>query len=145
MKTLLVVDDNKCIRDLLHLALGSLPECRILSSENGAEAVKILDVLKVDAVLTDLSMPVMDGYQLTKHIRSVSKDMPIIVMSAEMGAHIKARLNPFAITHFFEKPFDLNHLAREISSVLGLIKKSPLPAPSVRAAFLSRSEHALVV
>ncbi len=145
MKTLLVVDDNKCIRDLMNLALSSLPGCRILSAENGAEAVKVFEVARVDAVLTDLSMPVMDGYQLTRHIRSIVPDMPVIVMSSEAGPHIDARLKPLAVAHFFEKPFDLTNVAREIASVLGLVRNPTLPAPPVRAAFFNRSEHAIVI
>lgn len=130
MKTLLLVDDNKAIRDLLSFALaGFLKDCVIKTAQNGAEAVRILDSFPVDAVLTDISMPVMDGYRLMEEIRSRSLRTPIMVMTGEATASVHDRIKALGAVCCFEKPFDLYRSARKIASVLGIPDRVPILEP----------------
>lgn len=133
MKTLLVVDDNKAIRDLLSFALsGFLTECTVKTAQNGAEAVRIFDSSPVDAVLTDISMPVMDGYRLMEELRARSPRIPIMAMTGEAEVSVHDRLKSLGAVRCFEKPFDLYRAAQEIASVLGLAERvytlKPVPA-----------------
>jgi CheY-like chemotaxis protein len=121
MKTLLVVDDNKGIRDLLSFALaGFLTDCAVKTAQNGAEAVRIFDSSHVDAVLTDVSMPVMDGYRLMEELRARFPRVPVMVMTGEADPSVHSHLKSLGAVRCFEKPFDLYRAAREIGSVLGL-------------------------
>jgi CheY-like chemotaxis protein len=120
MKNILVVDDNKCIRDLVALIVTTfLKDCSVHMAENGAKAVRIFDSLPMSAIVTDLSMPVMDGYQFIKHVRSRSSDIPIIAMTGDSGPDIDERLKLFGVKRCLEKPFDVRDAAEEIASALG--------------------------
>lgn len=121
MKTVLVVDDSKCIRDLLSFTLTAhLTDCAVLTAENGAKAVELFDASPVDAIMTDLSMPVMNGFQLMEHIRSRSSAIPIIAMTAEVRPDIDERLKSFGVLRCLEKPFDMFDVMQEMASVLGV-------------------------
>ncbi len=80
-KRILVVDDKKNIRLLLNELLSSMGY-RVLQAEDGKEAMGLVEVGPIDLVITDLKMPGMDGIQLTRAIRRIRPDLPIIVYSA---------------------------------------------------------------
>ncbi len=145
MKTVLVVDDNKCIRDLLQMVLGALPECAVRTAGDGAEAITVLSSEPVDVVLTDLSMPVIDGYRLIGHIRKDHANLPVLAMSSDPRPYAESRLSGSTVGRYFEKPFDVYEVAREIASVLERSKDRTMPAAPVRAAFFDHREHAVPV
>lgn len=77
----LIVDDSKVTRDLLSYIVESDPQLKVLdTAENGEEALEILKKKKPDVVITDIVMPKMDGFKLTRSIMS-SNPIPIIVVS----------------------------------------------------------------
>ena len=119
MKTILIVDDNSFILDGLATTFGILlKNCTILTAENGMQAVKIMESVPVDLVLTDLSMPVMDGYQLIEHTKKIYPHIPVFVMTGVYTADVAERLRPLGVSHCTEKPFDYEELAHVISHEL---------------------------
>lgn len=80
MKTVLVVDDEYLLRWALNEGLKD--RYRILAAESVDEAIKILDAEPVDAVLTDIRMPLRSGVELVKLIRGQRPDVKVFVMSA---------------------------------------------------------------
>ena len=81
-KKVLVVEDNEMNRYVAHLSLQEL-NCTILESENGEQAVELLKQEKVDLILMDIQMPVMDGIEATRIIRQELKlTMPIVALTA---------------------------------------------------------------
>ncbi len=76
---ILLVDDERQIVRVLRTSLQS-HGYEILSASNGLEALRLFEQSKPDLVITDLSMPDMDGLELTKAIRGIA-DTPIIVLS----------------------------------------------------------------
>lgn len=140
MKTVLVVDDNKCVRDVLSLAIESLLEEDIVirTAENGAIAAEIFDTAPVSAVMTDLSMPVMDGYELVKHVRNRSGSVPVIVLTGQTGPEVKARLRPLGVAACLEKPFDIQKAVQELASALGLSVRSDDPGCDRTSRLLTR-------
>ncbi len=68
MQTILVVDDEKTIRDLAYTILNSYG-FKVLTANDGQHAIKILNEQSVNLVITDVIMPNMDGYQLAAYIR----------------------------------------------------------------------------
>ena len=89
-KTILVVEDEKLSRTIiLHTLKKHGLEC--IDAKDGAEAINLLKFMNFGLILTDLRMPVLNGLELIKAIREreiplrVSRDIPIVVLSAEEG------------------------------------------------------------
>jgi CheY-like chemotaxis protein len=82
--TILLVDDDPVTLELLETTLQSA-RYDTQSVQSGARALEVLSAKIVSAVLLDLSMPKMDGFEVIRHIRQVPtlKDLPIIVMTAK--------------------------------------------------------------
>jgi len=119
MKTILIVDDNSFILDGLATTFGILlKNCTILTAENGMQAVKIMESVPVDLIVTDLSMPVMDGYGLIEHTKKIYPHIPVFVMTGVYTADVAERLRPLGVSHCTEKPFDYEELAHVISHEL---------------------------
>lgn len=110
----LVVDDDGDSRDLLDTFLKSRGFLTVTAS-NGEEALGKLGLFMPDIVLTDIAMPVMDGWRFLERKwadASVAK-IPVIVVSASTG--ILRQTYPFEVV---PKPVDLAKLAEKVSSML---------------------------
>ncbi len=80
-KRILVVDDHKNTRILVNELLSGIGY-RVLEAKDGKEAMGLVEIEPIDLVITDLKMPEMDGIELTRAIRRMRPDLPIIVYSA---------------------------------------------------------------
>ncbi len=81
--TILIIENEVSNRILVERVL-STRGYRCLSADNGRDALALLDRESVDLILTDLFMPVMDGYRTTQHIRARPElaDVPIVAVTA---------------------------------------------------------------
>jgi CheY-like chemotaxis protein len=83
MKTILVVDDDKYVRERVRSALTSQRgEFTVLEASHGEEAVQLMDERRVELVITDLWMPVMDGFQVLVHLMNHHPLLPVLVLSS---------------------------------------------------------------
>ena len=82
MPTILVVDDSTVDRRLVGRFLQEKVECTVEYAASGVEALAQIKDLKPDLVVTDLTMPVMDGLELVTNIRAHHPDLPVILMTA---------------------------------------------------------------
>jgi CheY-like chemotaxis protein len=80
-KTILVVDDDPDVCASMADILGA-EGCRIITTRSGIEALRYLQRMSVDLVLTDVMMPDMDGYALFREIRTIQPDLPVVLMTA---------------------------------------------------------------
>ena len=78
---ILVVDDEQSYREVLKMILTA-QEYTVETAGNGKEALKIMEKEAFDVVITDLKMPVMDGYELLQEIRRRDYDTEVIVLTA---------------------------------------------------------------
>jgi twitching motility two-component system response regulator PilG len=118
LKTILVVDDEKMVLRLAAEALASSDdEYKVLTAENGKQAVDILNSSKVDLVLTDLKMPVMDGYELLSFLSKNFRNIPSIVMTGFGSPEIAKRLKQKGVVHYIEKPFEIDDLKDKVSQI----------------------------
>ncbi len=105
--TVLVVDDDPLNRTLLSMSLTSLGH-QVLEAGNGHEAIARLGTERVDAVLTDIEMPEMDGYGLLRHRAGDAhlKAIPFIVISGveEMASIVECI--KLGAEDYLPKPFD---------------------------------------
>jgi YesN/AraC family two-component response regulator len=102
--TLLIVDDEPHLRELLAEMLAPHAD-EIVMAENGKEALAIVMSGAVDAVLTDINMPVMTGLNLLAELRRQFMQIPVVILTGygDKNSILEAlRLNA---TDFLEKPF----------------------------------------
>jgi len=138
MKTILVVDDQETILFLISRFLRDLSvRFKVLTAENGAEAIDVLRTTKVDLVLTDLNMPVMDGFTLLSYISVKHPAIKAIAMTGLQDAEINEKLRFLGVRHCMEKPFSRNDLNEKIIQILGDDIQTPEPA------YFAQQNHAL--
>ncbi len=125
MKTILIADDEKPF--LLSLIDGlevNNDEYKIVTADNGREAVEILRSMPIDLLVTDLKMPEMNGFEILAWTSRQQPQLPVIVMSAFGTPEIEARLEKMDTLQFLDKPLDLQKLKEGISNGLNAGGKS---------------------
>src|SRR5262245_24497105 len=106
---ILIVDDSATMRALLHRVVGlaDLPIGTIYQAPNGLEALKILETYSVQAVFTDLNMPVMNGMQLLREMakRDSWRNLLRIVISTDGSKLRREEARELNVNLYVEKPF----------------------------------------
>lgn len=121
MKNILVLDDNDHILDALSANLCMyLKNCNIMTASNGTKGTSILDSTAVDLVLTDLDMPVEDGFLFIERTRKAYPGIPVCVMSGDCAPHVRERLRSLGVRRHIQKPFHFEALADVIREELKL-------------------------
>jgi len=88
--TVLVVDDEPDVRAFVRMALGTDPDFLVCGeATNGAEAVNLVSDLHPDVVLLDIRMPVMDGVEAARKIKSICPGTRIVVLSAHPSSVVE--------------------------------------------------------
>ena len=107
----LVVDDNVCLRKLIEKQLLYLGVDSIMA-ENGKEALSLLEQYDFDAVLMDIYMPIMDGFEATYLIRQQAKfaSLPIISLSAALTELERNNYMTYGMNDYIFKPFNIEQL-----------------------------------
>lgn len=98
--TILIVDDEKMIRDLLVAMLLESGQYRMLEAENGRDALQICQSEDVDLIFTDLKMPVMGGMELLAEMRRLKPEIPIVILTGfgpPRGCHRSAAAGGFQL------------------------------------------------
>ena len=128
MKKILVLDDNKDILNTLHLGLcACLQDCQILTASNGEKGVVILKNSPVDMIVTDLDMPVMNGYQFIEQVKRDHPDVPVCVMTGDCSSDdVVARMRALGVSRCIQKPFPFDKLAAMITEELHLVPQASL-------------------
>lgn len=111
-KTILIAEDNQNNYQLLHFLLKQ--KYRIIHAINGEEAVNLFQQEHPDLILMDIKMPVMDGYQATAAIREISKEIPIIAVTAFAFDEDKEKVLKNAFNEYISKPVMEKELMRVI-------------------------------
>lgn len=118
-KCVLLVDDFSSIRRMMGLALKKAGYS-IIEAANGREALLRLEEVSVDMIVTDLNMPVLDGMGLAKEVRAGndSRDIPIIMVSSDVGKLKRDEAKCVGITCWLTKPFKIDTLLNTVREVL---------------------------
>jgi len=105
MSTVLVVDDEYVISDILEFALQDAGY-QVEKASNGVKALEVLDKTRVELLITDYMMPAMNGEELARRVRDDPqfKALPIILMSGAQGSI--GREKPGLFDGVLDKPFD---------------------------------------
>ena len=116
--TVLVVEDNPDMRAFVVRQLSK--EYGVLSAVNGAEALKMLDGNYVNLVVSDVVMPVMDGFELCKTIKSDLNysHIPVILLTAKTNIQSKIEGMELGADAYIEKPFSVEYLQACASNLI---------------------------
>jgi len=105
----LIVDDSATMRALLYRVVGlaDLPIGAIYQAPNGAEALKLLEKHDIQAVFTDVNMPVMNGMELLREMaaRDKWKDILRIIISTDGSRLRREEARDLKVSLYVEKPF----------------------------------------
>ncbi len=114
---MLVVEDEETVRSMLRSLLET-HHYHILVAQNGAEALNQYrqHQSEIQLVMTDLMMPIMDGFALIENLKAIHSELLIIALS-DVTTHKKNTLAAGADA-FLAKPFDLETLLNDISALL---------------------------
>ena len=106
-RIVLIVEDTELCRDTLELALMKVPNLAVRSVTTAEEALQCLAADEVCALVTDLRLPHMDGFELIETIRSqpLRATLPILVISGDSDPKIPARVAGLGANAYFSKPF----------------------------------------
>ena len=124
--SLLIVEDDPFLTMLIRRMLES-SGYEVTSAANGEEAVHCLQSSPFDAVLTDLSMPIMNGHDLIRWIRERDVDLPIGVLTASvLGSEITAAIE-LGANLVLQKPIERDTLLRSMTQLLNMSHSTDLP------------------
>ncbi len=119
MKRVLLVDDDQAVLQIVSKWLSRYQETfTIITAEHGQEALDILARQPVDVVVTDLQMPVMDGFELIAHLLSEQVHIPIIIMTAMVVSAVENRLQDVGAFPVIRKPLSVTALHNLICNEL---------------------------
>ncbi|HTP79897.1 MAG TPA: sigma-54 dependent transcriptional regulator [Bacteroidota bacterium] len=117
MRTILVVDDEKSVRDSLRMIL-EYEKYDVEFAENGDQALQKLDKFPVDAVLLDVKMAGMDGLEVLNRIRKRSSDLPVVMISGHGSIETAVEATKLGAYDFLPKPLDRDKLLVTVRNAL---------------------------
>jgi two-component system, chemotaxis family, chemotaxis protein CheY len=121
-RAILIVEDSENSAAMLEMAFLGIPDVSVMQVASGVEALRILDAAAtpVRAVVTDLNMPRMDGFELIRRIRGDQRlrATPIIVVSADTDPETPERVAALGVDAFFPKPFSPAQVRRTLEQLL---------------------------
>lgn len=119
MATVLLIEDNEMGRDMLSRRLVRRGYT-LLTAADGREGIRLARDRQPDIVLMDLSLPVVDGWDAARQLKSddATKKIPIIALTAHAMAGDEARARDVGCDDFDTKPVDLGRLISKIEALL---------------------------
>lgn len=134
-KTILVVDDNASVRTLVREYLSE-QGLRVVTADNGQNALFTARQEKPDLILLDIMMPEMDGYQFISAYRKES-DAPIILLTAKLEETDKVLGLELGADDYVTKPFGMRELLARIRAVLRRVGADALQSATLNVADVS--------
>ena len=122
----LLIEDDELVRDMTKIMLTRLGYC-VLEAKDGFEALEIFQKHQheISCVLSDLTMPRMNGWDTLAALRKISPEIPVILSSGYDEAQVMAGEHPELPNAFLEKPYQLKGIRDTISRVLASFQSSP--------------------
>lgn len=123
MFNILVVDDNESIKKLIttHLIRDGY---HVFTASDGLEALDVLDKKPIDLMIADIMMPNMDGYTLTKELRTSKFNLPILMITAKESIEDKRKGFLAGTDDYMVKPIDFDEMLLRVSALLRRAKIS---------------------
>ncbi len=139
-KVILLAEDNE-----LNVEVGrrfvEQTGARVITARNGAEAVDIARAESVDLVLMDIQMPVMDGFEASRRIKTSVPDLPIIALTASVMDEDRARAKTAGMDGHIPKPLEESDLYAVLAAWL-VPETGPVAASAAKASSRVSARHA---
>ena len=117
MFRILVAEDDHAIRTLITTKLKQ-ENYTIYTAENGEEALSVMEKHQVDLLISDIMMPVMDGYSLVKALRETKHTLPILMITAKSQLESLEEAFTLGVDDYMVKPIRLEELALRVRALL---------------------------
>ena len=117
-KKILIVDDSATVRQAVRMSLQSGFEC--IDAVDGVDALAKLATETFDLIMTDINMPNLDGFDLVREIRKMTKYRftPVVVLTTEASEELKMRGKAAGATGWIVKPFHPDQLIKVTTLLL---------------------------
>ena len=125
-KTILIVDDEKSIRDSLRLILRT--NFNVETAEDGVQCLSRFDEVKPDLILLDLMMPKQDGITTLRQLRDREVHVPVIMLTANSTVKSAVEAMKLGAVDYLNKPFEMEQLTSLIVDTLGSMTSDAAPA-----------------
>jgi CheY-like chemotaxis protein len=143
---ILIIDDEPDNLEVFKAALEMLHGSTVTTASSGEQALTLLTTSHPTVIVTDLSMPKMDGYTLLHLLRerTESATCPIIAITAHAMKGDRERILESGFDGYISKPFDIGTLGDELESWLNAFndKKSTPPTPVTEPIIVNGAPHA---
>lgn len=117
MPNILIVEDDVSLNKLMQAVLKQ-HGYQVASAQNGQQALSALDSLHVDLIISDIMMPVMDGYALVDTLRKADYTLPILFVTAKGSFDDKSRGFTAGVDDYMVKPIDINEMVLRVAALL---------------------------
>lgn len=117
MINILVVEDDEKLANIYSSVLKINKYDPVIAG-NGYDALEVLDRKHIDLIITDIMMPVMDGYELTDTLRKNGLDIPLIMITARENFYDKQRGFILGVDDYMVKPINLDEMILRIGALL---------------------------
>ncbi len=130
---ILLTEDNSTNQEII---LGLLEESGIIIdiANNGAEAVEKVKTKSYELILMDIQMPIMDGYEATKQIREIDKDIPIVALTANAMKEDFQKTLACGMNEHLNKPIDVEKLYETLLKYLSKKREDTKELPHAKRA-----------
>lgn len=114
---LLIAEDEEKLANLLKYAIEDEFK-EVVITKNGMEALAVFKTFKPDIIVTDITMPLMSGLELSRAIKKLKPDMPIVMISAYSEKEKFIEAIDVGVGKYLLKPFGPDELLNQIASLL---------------------------
>jgi len=121
-RTVLIVEDTESCATTLEIALGAIPRVDVRVTPTAQQALRVLETTGcgVCALVTDLHLPVMDGFELIERVRSDRRTarLPIVVISGDSDPQTPERIHRLGADAYFPKPYSPAQVRQKLEQLL---------------------------
>lgn len=119
MQTILHIDDDPILRELMSAVFDADGKIKYQCAENGSQALSLLETSTPDLILLDLSMPKVDGGEFLQKIRAIDglNQTPIIIMTQFSNISLQGPYKELGVIGILHKPVDPHTIINDIKSL----------------------------
>ncbi|MDD6373717.1 MAG: response regulator transcription factor [Bifidobacteriaceae bacterium] len=137
--TIVVVDDEPSIRDLLSTSLH-FSGFEVQTAASGSEAIEVIEKTKPDLIVLDIMLPDIDGFSVTRRIRQEGIVAPVLFLTARDDTQDKVMGLTVGGDDYVTKPFSLEEVIARIRAILRRTKEEAVDDPVIRVGDLELNE-----
>jgi two-component system chemotaxis response regulator CheY len=122
MAIAMVVEDSPTMRQLIVFALKRIKGLEVIEADDGVDALRKMQQAKLDILITDINMPIMDGLKLVKRVRSDEqlKSIPIVIITTEGADEDRQRALALGANAYITKPIQAPQVIAKVKELLNL-------------------------